>query len=355
MSHSFAAQTLRFESPPDQSPQSEHLQNQFEQAQAACQQLQAEVENIQAKLPSMTSGLYRQNAETRARSLLAQLKAKQQTQRNLGLKLRQQLIKNQLSALTAYKAEHPADAAFSYAFQTCFPPILAALTQPPYGGQAWVEPLQQCQILLTRLQQEYQAQANSFKTSLIQLKQLPLPAKAEEQEKNLIKRYLLLLENLALQIQQAHPASPPVSGFPNSPAANSALQQGLGERIVSFDFSTRKSVVKDQLGTRLNQPQRPYEEALQAGMQQLEQGFAKFPPALPLLQAAITELTEAISSDPKRYEAYFSLGYLFANLEDWPRAIKLLQTAVQLSQREDIQAFLELVRQQTHSNRSWQN
>lgn len=366
---SFEANTLQFQAAPAQDSKAK-LQAEFEELQHHCKALQQDIQQSEAKLPTMASPAFRSNAQNRIRLLRSQYKNKLQRQRTLGLQLRMQLVRQHLEALRRQQNESSAQDFLAPLLQDSLGPIQTALTQPPYGGSAWQEPLNLLERHLQSLFLVWQAEHTDaqLRAALRPVKQSRFPEKANPQEKALLKRYILLIENALLQLMGSEkPAAPTLKKIPTGlkaervesttpqPASKKELPKlkGLGDLQVSFDLAAGKTVVKDQLGVQVNKEKKAFEVLLSEGMDAAEEAFAKLPPSQPLLQVAIVNLSEAVSAEPTRFEPYFSLGYIFASLSDWERAIKLLETAHTISQREDILAFLNEVKASAPSNSNW--
>lgn len=326
----------------------EKQKQEFFQIFEACEALKKNIAEIEARLPTMASAAYRSNAQNRIRHLRAQLKTRLQRQRSLGLSLRMAEIRTQLGKWTQKKQELDADAFFEVLCHESLAPLKKVLIDPPYGGRAWRTALDKMEETLRVLCERWLSERKgpAVKSALQALKVIPFPPKANDQEKGLLRRYLLLIENAFLQASNPLPEArlkSLQSLQPQSVQGQSKQLTGLGDFQVSFDMASGKTLVKDQLGVAVNQERKPYANLLAEGKDLLDKGLLGNTPRLPFLQEAIKVLSTAISLEARRFEAYFFLGYLFAQIEDWTRAIKLLEMAENLSQREDITLFLKEV------------
>jgi len=145
-----------------------------------------------------------------------------------------------------------------------------------------------------------------------------------------------------------HAAPRPAPAEPDfEPISFSEALAEQGELELSFDFSARKSVVRNQLGITLNQPKKSYQDYLDQGFGCLDQTVAsRFQDRKPLFQA-VEHFLEAISLDKSRYEAYFGLGYLYSLVQDLNHALYFLEIAWKISGDLAIQEMMGQLRQST--------
>lgn len=294
---------------------------QFDALELSCQKLQEQIAEAESKLASMASPAFRHHAQNRVRQLQAQLKNRRQRQRSLGLALRSGLIRGHLGELTLQKQKLPAGLFFEYLCTDSLKPLRQALIEPPYGGKAWSPALRamtQCLEQFQHIRQQKQG-AEALKQCLRNLKQIPFPDRANPNEKALFKRYLLLFEYAVSKMSLTPPRK----------------QAHVGLR-------TERGALKAEAVTAYREAERDpaaFELSLDEGIHCLQAAFEESPPEPEGLQRAIQLLTRALHIKQDRFEPYFSLAYIFAQLQDWKRALALLERAESYSDREDIRLF----------------
>ena len=117
-----------------------------------------------------------------------------------------------------------------------------------------------------------------------------------------------------------------------------------GDLQISFDFSAKKSVVRNQMGITLNQTKKSYEEYLEEGFQAIDNTVNHHFENIDPLYQSVELFLEAISKDKSRYEAYFGLGYLYSLVQDLNHALYFLDVAWKISGDQAIWDMIEKVR-----------
>lgn len=307
-------------------------EQEYQTLDAACLQMEQELQATQNKLSKMASPVFRNQAQNQVRQLHAKIKMKRQRQRALGVQLRIAVIRDHLQELTENKRGLPPAVWFKLLCEESFDPIRAALIDPPYGGQAWKQPLEQFQETLTQLKVQRQHAQGDLKSILQRFRLVRFPEKANPHEKALLQRYVLFFEQLAKQMPRKEAIK---LKTPYGEVAPEAVEISRYN-----DFGAPQAPVSVLQETKKHN----FETCLREGIQTMEKAFATSPPQSLQVQTAINLLTEALKMDAQRFEPYFSLGYIFTQLEDWTRALKLLDKACERCEREDVFNFRQEIR-----------
>ncbi|MGV3524902.1 MAG: hypothetical protein ACO1RX_11795 [Candidatus Sericytochromatia bacterium] len=139
------------------------------------------------------------------------------------------------------------------------------------------------------------------------------------------------------------PEMPSAAPESQAPVAES-FGEDTGPLELQFDFQSRRSLVRNQMGITLNQPKLSYQAYLDQGFAAIDAvagtGFENLQP----LFGAVESFLEAVSLDKSRYEAYFGLGYLYGLVRDLNHALYFLGVAFKISGDPTIQELIKQVR-----------
>lgn len=114
---------------------------------------------------------------------------------------------------------------------------------------------------------------------------------------------------------------------------------------IQFDLQARKSVVRNQMGITLNQPQKSYQEYLEIGFAAIDVTVSSQFKLREPLKEAVEAFLEAVSLDRSRYEAYFGLGYLYSLIKDLNHSLYFLDLAWKISGDPTISEMITQVKQ----------